>query len=207
VLDPYAVVVPYSKWYVVERRLGLTLPFSVALVSNTDDAADVVTDGTAPVVNVRSDPVVVPPAFTATSRKWYVVLAARAVRSADAATPLVPDPALVSDVLDPYAVVVPYSKWYVVEAPLGFTLPFTVAVVATTGSAACVATVGFRSVVNVWSEPVVVPAALVATRRKWYVVPGVSPVRFAEAPTSLAPEPAPVLVVLDPYAVVVPYSK
>jgi len=86
------------------------VPFTVAAVSTTDDAADVVTDGLSPVVNVRSEPAVAPAGFVATNRKWYVVLGARPLRPARAATPLVPEPTPVSGVLDPYDVVVPYSK-------------------------------------------------------------------------------------------------
>ncbi len=33
--------------------------------------------------------------------------------------------------------------------------------------------------VNVWSGPCVVPAALIATSRKWYSAPGISPVSDA----------------------------
>jgi hypothetical protein len=67
--DPYDVVVPYSKWYVVDDPLGSTLPFNVALVSPTDVAEPVVTAGFISVAKVRSDPTVVPPEFVATSRK------------------------------------------------------------------------------------------------------------------------------------------
>ena len=44
VFDPYAVVVPYSKRYVVERPLGSTLPFSLTLVVAIELAADVTRD-------------------------------------------------------------------------------------------------------------------------------------------------------------------
>jgi hypothetical protein len=75
----------------------------------TEPAACVVTDGLSPVVSVRSDPAVVPAAFVATSRKWYVVPAVRPLRLVDTATPLDPDPALASTAgeCDPYDVVVP----------------------------------------------------------------------------------------------------
>jgi hypothetical protein len=53
-------------------------------------------------------------------------------------------------------------------------------------------------VVKVWSSPEVVPAALVATTRKWYVVPGERPLRLADPATALGPAPAPVLPVVAP---------
>jgi len=54
--DPYAVVVPYSKRYVVARAFGSTVPARVAPVVVIDDAAPVTTTGGAPVVNVASAP-------------------------------------------------------------------------------------------------------------------------------------------------------
>ena len=67
----------------------------------------------------------VPAEFVATSLKWYVVPGVTELREADTATGLEPEPALASTAGDcePYAVVVPYSKWYVVASLSGFTLP------------------------------------------------------------------------------------
>src|SRR5687767_4409715 len=42
---PYAVVVPYSKWYVVSSLLGFTTPLSVALEAVTSVASVVVAPG------------------------------------------------------------------------------------------------------------------------------------------------------------------
>ena len=56
------------------------------------------------------------------------------------------------------------------------------------------------------SGPFVVPPALWATRRAWYVVDETSPVSGTLAATALAPEPADTGVVADPYDAVVPYS-
>ena len=77
-----------------------------------------------------------------------------------------PEPAPV-DVFDPYDVLVPYSTYHEVERPFGFTEPPSVADVGPTPVAGPVTTVGAWSVVNAWSEPVDVPASLVATIRKW----------------------------------------
>ena len=62
---------------------------------------------------------------------------------------------------------VPYSKYTLVRRPLGFTLAFSVAVVSFTLDAAFVVTDGAADARNVRSEPRLVPASLVATRRKW----------------------------------------
>ena len=56
VFDPYAVVVPYSNRYVVERPFGFTFPFSFAPVDPTELAAVVVTLGAAAVTKVASAP-------------------------------------------------------------------------------------------------------------------------------------------------------
>jgi len=72
--------------------------------------------------------------------------------------------------------------------------------------AAEVVTAGGSAVTNVASEPFVVPAELVATRRKWYVRPAVSPVTGTETDEDDVPEPALVFAVFDPYEVDVPYS-
>jgi hypothetical protein len=61
-------------------------------------------------------------------------------------------------------------------------------------------------VVNWASAPVAVPDAFLATRRKWYVVDGASPVTAAETALLALPLLVP-SGVRDPYAVVVPYSN
>jgi hypothetical protein len=71
------------------------------------------------------------------------------------------------DVRDPYLVEVPYSKYHEVERPFGLSEPPSVADVGPTDDAAPVATVGGLWVVNALSEPLTVPASLVATSRKW----------------------------------------
>ncbi len=64
---------------------------------------------------------------------------------------------------------VPYSNSHLLTSPpLGFTVAFSVAVVWVTDDAALVTTVGaFGSVLNVSSEPLLVPPALVAEILKW----------------------------------------
>jgi hypothetical protein len=52
--------------------------------------------------------------------------------------------------------------------------------------------------VNVTSAPRPVPASLVATRRKWYVVPDASDPTVAETFRRPVPEPAPTEAVLEP---------
>ena len=59
---------------------------------------------------------------------------------------------------------------------------------------------------KVRSGPFVVPPALTATRRAWYVVDDVRPVSGTLTATADDPSPAETAVVCDPYAVVVPYS-
>jgi hypothetical protein len=61
---------------------------------------------------------------------------------------------------------------------------------------------GAGDVVNVPSEPTL-PSPLAARRRKWYVLPGVSPVSGAET-AKPSPDPGGPSVVVDPYASVVP---
>jgi hypothetical protein len=121
------------------------------------------------VVKVWSSPTVDPAALVATTRKWYVVFGVRPTRSVATGTTLVPEPASASTAgdRDPYDVDAPYSNRYVVDDPFGVTLPFSVAVVSSTDVAADVVAAGLSPVVNVRSEPVVVPAALEATSRKW----------------------------------------
>ena len=60
---------------------------------------------------------------------------------------------------------------------------------------------------NVRSAPRVVPARSVATIRKWYVTFGASPLIVADTARLRMPAPAPVSGVLEPYALVRPYSK
>ena len=88
-----------------------------------------------------------------------------------------------------------------------FTLPDTVAPLVVTDPTEVPVTEGGTSpVVKVRSGPFVVPPALVATRRAWYVVDDSSPVSGTLAATAAEPEPAETGVVCDPYASVVPYS-
>ena len=63
----------------------------------------------------------------------------------------------------------PYSNLHsLTSPPLGFTVAFSVAVVWVTAVAGFVTTVGGSgSVLNVWSEPSLVPLALVAEILKW----------------------------------------
>ncbi len=62
---------------------------------------------------------------------------------------------------------VPYSKVTVVACPFGLTLALSVALVSFTLDAAFVVTAGAPEATKDWSEPRLVPASLVATRRKW----------------------------------------
>ena len=79
----------------------------------------------------------------------------------------VPDPSAWLAVAVPYAVVKPYSKLALVAALFGFAVPFSVAAVAETALAAPVTTVGrHAAVLNVASDPGVVPLELVAVARK-----------------------------------------
>src|SRR6266852_2068082 len=117
------------------------------------------------VVKLASAPLLVPASLVATSRKWYVVLGERLETVAVTVRSLAPEPALFDDVFDPYAVLVPYSKYQVVARPSGFTLPLSVADVGVTAVAGAVTALGSPLVENVASAPRVVPASLVATRR------------------------------------------
>jgi len=152
------------------------------------------------VVKVWSSPTVDPAALVATTRKWYVVFGVRPTRSVATGTTLVPEPASASTAgdRDPYDVDAPYSNRYVVDDPFGSTEPPSVALVSSTADAEPVVALGFTGVVKAWSSPTVVPATLVATSRKWYVVPGERPPRFADAATALVPAPAPVFAVVAP---------
>jgi hypothetical protein len=60
--------VPYSKYQVVERPFGVTVPLSVADVGVTELAPPVTLPGAAPVVKVRSAPLLVPASLVATTR-------------------------------------------------------------------------------------------------------------------------------------------
>ena len=69
-------------------------------------------------------------------------------------------------------------------------MAFSVDVVWVVEEAGLVTAVGgFGSVLNVPSEPLLVPPALVAEIRKWYVVFGVSPMTDADTATGLVPDP------------------
>jgi hypothetical protein len=89
-------------------------------------------------------------------------------------TGLVPLPPDCGDVLFPYAVVVPHSNQPVAGAPLGFTVPFSVADELLTEVAASVVTIGGftagAGVAQDKSVPLLVPALFCPTIRKWYVV-------------------------------------
>jgi hypothetical protein len=204
-------VVPYSNDAVVEALFGFAVPFSVAPVKLMLLATPVVTVGAhAVVANVASNPLVVPPTFVATTRKWYVVPQVNpAMAPPPTDTAEVPEPRLCDVVVLPYEIVVPYSNMAVVLAPFGFAVPFNVAPLKPMLLAAPVVTTGgHKVVVNVASRPFVVPPTFVATARKWYVVPQVRPV-IAPPPidTAEVPEPRLCEVVVLPYATVVPYSK
>ena len=91
--------------------------------------------------------------------------------AADTATGLSPDPGSGEhgDGLIRSRSCVPYSNLHsLTSPPLGFTVAFSVAVVWATDEAALVTTVGaLGSVLNVSSEPLLVPPGLVATILKW----------------------------------------
>src|SRR4051812_6514807 len=90
----------------------------------------------------------------------------------------------------PYAVVVPHSMYPVDASPFGFTVPDSVADVPVMFDAEPLTTIGGPAVLNVLSRPFVVPPALEATMRKWYVVFGDRPVRSATAVTLAMAAPA-----------------
>src|SRR3954447_5885463 len=96
--------------------------------------------------------------------------------SAETFTAPVPETAGGVGVDDAYGAVPlpPYSKWYCVLCPFGFTVPCRVAPVSAIGLALPVVTLGGPGpvlVVNVRSAPTSVPPAqppqFVATMRKW----------------------------------------
>jgi hypothetical protein len=62
------VLVPYSKYHVVARPFGSTVPLSVADVVVTFVAEPVTAIGAADVVKIPSEPRAVPEAFVATTR-------------------------------------------------------------------------------------------------------------------------------------------
>src|SRR4029078_13549867 len=103
---------------------------------------------------------------------------------------LVPEPALWPLVWVPYELVWPYSTSQVLAIPLGSMEPATCACVGPTDEAEPVLTPGAGCVVKTASVPTLVPSALVAVRRKWYVVPGVSPERVVATAWLEVPEPA-----------------
>ena len=78
---------------------------------------------------------------------------------------LLPDPALEDGVWVPYAVVVPYSKRYVVGRPFGSTCPLSRAPVPVIEVAGVVVAPGGEAVKNVASAPLDVPAELTPTKR------------------------------------------
>ena len=119
---------------------------------------------------------------------------------------LEPEPALDDEVFVPYAVVVPISKESVVVRLFGSTLPFSLTLVVPIELAADVTAVGGSAVTKVLSAPAVVPAELVATTRKWYVLPGVRLPTAIETVFDVVPDPADVAAVFVPYDVDVPYS-
>jgi hypothetical protein len=68
VLEPYPVPVPYSKYQVVDRPFGSTVPLSVAEETVTPVAEPVTATGADAVVKIPSPPRVVPPLLVATTR-------------------------------------------------------------------------------------------------------------------------------------------
>ena len=62
------MLVPYSKYHVVARPLGSTVPVSVAEDTVMLVAAPVAATGAAGVVKIPSAPWLVPPALVATTR-------------------------------------------------------------------------------------------------------------------------------------------
>ncbi len=85
----------------------------------------------------------------------------------DTATAVVPDPLLCEAVVFPYEVVVPHWNHAVVELPLGFTVPLSVAPVVLIPVAEVVVTAGGAAgVLKVASEPLNVAAQFCATIRK-----------------------------------------
>ena len=82
----------------------LVVPFNVAPNAPIPLAAPVTTvgGGHAPVVNVASDPFVVPPVFVATARKWYSVLhPSPVIVPPPIATAALPDPSACAGVALP----------------------------------------------------------------------------------------------------------
>jgi hypothetical protein len=99
-----------------------------------------------------------------------VVFTVRPVIDAETATGVVPDPGEGEHgALDPYDVVAPHSTRHSLTAlPFGFTVAFSVAEADVMDDADPVATVGrVTSVVNVLSDPLLVPPELVTTILKW----------------------------------------
>ena len=85
-------------------------------------------------------------------------------------------------------------------------MPLSLAVVVPMELAEEVLAVGGSAVTNDASAPVDVPAELVATSRKWYVLPAVRPLMPVETVFEEVAEPAEVVADFVPYDVDVPYS-
>jgi hypothetical protein len=88
-------------------------------------------------------------------------------------------------------------------------VPVVVATVVPTAVAGPVFTVagGCPTVLNARSAPLVVPNRLAATTRKWYTVPGISPLTVASTDTGLIPCPAERTALVTPYPFVRPHWK
>src|SRR4051794_32053131 len=113
-------------------------------------------------------------------------------------------------VVCPYPVVVPHSNRYAVAALCGLTVPRSVAATGETSVAAAAPAPGATSaVVKTWSAPAVVPASELATRRKWELVFGASPLRAATTGCGVGSRPTAVSAAgaVLPYAGVSPHSK
>jgi hypothetical protein len=119
------------------------------------------------VVTNSLSPVLVPNLLLATRRKTYSVSGFRPLSVADTCDAVVPEPASTTAVLDPYAIVVPYSNRYFVSDPPGLTDPDSETLEVSTPEAEPVRTVGLVAalVVKVSSTPSLVPDEFVATSR------------------------------------------
>ena len=122
------------------------------------------TTGTPAVRNAASAPLVVPAELRATSLTWYSAPGESPATDSDTATAPRPEPALLTTVVVPYAVVGPSSNHHVVERPTGSTLPVSTTVTPET----CAPPVTARGPALVENErvcPTVVPASLRAPAR------------------------------------------
>jgi len=95
-------------------------------------------------------------------------------------------------------VVVPSSKYQLVEWPEGSIVPASIAEVPVTAVGGPVTETGLPDVVNVWSAPAVVPVAFVVTIRKWKLAPAARPVTAADMFFVPVPEPAFCTAVFEP---------